>query len=154
MNFIIREAVASDIEELLRLRQERMEVYLKAEKRLQTDENAWREAVLTWLAHPQAQVKVADRDGQLIGYMVAWLWGNPPTVTPAQVGLVSEMSVDGHCKQGGVGTALFAAMRDWFKGQGLSAIEVRVPHQQPIEQAFWRAMGASTYLDHFYYRLD
>lgn len=153
MNFIVRDAVATDIEELTRLRTERMEVYLKAEKRLQTDLLEWRTAMLSWLTHPQAKVQVVDREGQIIGYMVGWLWDTPPMVSPSRVGIITEMTVDGHCKQGGVGSAMLKSLSAWFKTQGLTSIEVRVPRLQPIEQAFWQAVGAKSYVDHFYYQL-
>jgi hypothetical protein len=64
------------------------------------------------------------------------------------------MSVDGHCKQGGVGTSMLAELKTWFKQHNLKTIEVRVPFMQPIEQAFWRASGATDYYDHLWYKLD
>lgn len=155
MPFQVRKANPQDSEELLRLWRERTEVYLKQQKAAAgTAEEQWREAVLCWLEREDAEVLVADREGQLIGYMVGWVRENLPLSYPAKYGLVSEMSVDGHCKQGGVGTALLDSMKDWFKTQNLDYIEVRVPCLQPIEQAFWRALGARDAYDHLTVKLD
>lgn len=153
MNFQVRNATLDDLAELKRLRQERMDVYLKAEGRLVAAEETWFSAIQASLEDERATLQVADREGQLIGYMLAWVWQNPPMLSPEKMGLVTEMSVDGHCKQGGVGTAMLASVVEWFKSQELSHFEIRVPRQHPIEQAFWRAMGAEIFVDHFYYRL-
>lgn len=153
MGFTVRPANTSDIEELLRLWKERSEVYLK-DPRIKMTAETWCQAVLTWLPREDVRVLVADRDGQLIGYIVGWTRENFPGLTPAHYGLVSEMSVDGHCKQGGVGTALLAELKNWFKSKNLTNVEIRVPHLQAIEQAFWRASGASDYYDHLWYRLE
>lgn len=153
MSFSVRQANANDIEELLRLWKERSEVYLK-DPRIKQNAETWREAVADWMSREDVRVLVADRDGQLIGYVIGWVQANLPKLTPSHYGLIQELSVDGHCKQGGVGTALVAELKSWFKSKDLKHIEVRVPHLQAIEQAFWRASGASDYYDHMWYRLD
>lgn len=153
MGFSVRQANGNDLDELLRLWKERSEVYIK-DPRIKLSADTWRGAVLGWLLREDVRVLVADREGQLIGYIIGWVRQNLPGITPTHYGLVSELSVDGHCKQGGVGTALLAALKTWFKCQNLAYIEVRVPHLQAIEQAFWRASGASDYYDHMWYRLE
>ena len=157
MTFSVRRAVPTDVDELLRLCEERRDVYLSGERRLAPFADAkqqWRDSVLSWLERDDAAVLVAARDEGLIGYIIGWVWHNPPAIEPERFGLVSEMSVDGHCKQGGVGTAMFEGLKIWFREQGLSAVEVRVPRAQPIEQAFWRAIGAQPFVDQFYYRIE
>ncbi len=153
MSFIVREAKPTDMDELLRLWKERSEVYLK-DPRIKLSAAQWREAVLAWLPREDVQVLVADREGQLIGYIIGWVQPNLPALTPPFYGLINELSVDGHCKQGGVGTALLAELKNWFKRKDLKQVEIRVPHLQAIEQAFWRASGAADYYDHMWYRLD
>lgn len=156
MSFTVRTATTEDMPELLRLREERNAVYIQ-DRRLQAnllDDDTWTSMVTHWLTLDENAFLVADRSPQLIGYIIGWQQDNLPMLSPQRYGLVSEMTVDGHCKQGGVGTALFAGLRDWFRERGLTHIEVRVPHLQPIEQAFWRASGARDYLDHLWMRLD
>jgi GNAT superfamily N-acetyltransferase len=157
MAFVIRKASGQDLAELRRLWQERKEVYLKnADPSVLglATADAWQNTISAWLTRSDVTVLVADREGQLIGYMIGWVRENLPLLTPAHYGLISEMSVDGHCKQGGVGTALFQAMQAWFKTHHLDYVEVRVPRLQPIEQAFWRALGAEQHLDELRYRLS
>ncbi|MBZ0308253.1 MAG: GNAT family N-acetyltransferase [Anaerolineae bacterium] len=153
MSFNVRQAKASDIEELQRLWKERSEVYIK-DPRIKMTAEIWCQAILSWLPREDVRVLVADRNEQLIGYIIGWTRENLPGLTPAYYGLVSELSVDGHCKQGGVGTALLAELKVWFKSKNLTTVEIRVPHLQAIEQAFWRANGASDYYDHMWYRLE
>lgn len=154
MSFTIRAAVPTDLDELGRLWQERMEVYLKHEPRKQVQKDDWQTTLRATLSRPDAAVLVAERADGLIGYIVGWAWDQPPFTQPNQAGIVTELSVDGHCKQGGVGLALLQAVGEWFKARGIYSIEARVPQRQPIEQAFWRSVGATTYIDHFYMKLD
>ncbi|NJL92784.1 MAG: GNAT family N-acetyltransferase [Anaerolineae bacterium] len=152
--FEIRRAQPTDMDELARLWLERRDVYLKNQALHEPrQEEAWRAAVQHWITREDAAVLVAERDAQLIGYMVGWVRENLPQVEPTQFGLVSEMSVDGHCKQGGVGSALLQEMKTWFAERKLTWVEVRVPTLQPIEQAFWRSVGAQDYRDHLALRL-
>jgi ribosomal protein S18 acetylase RimI-like enzyme len=155
--YIVRRAQSGDLEELSRLWQERIAVYHKHDPRLGAHSTRladWRSAIHTWMKRDEAAVHVADRDGQLIGYIVGWVWLQPPLFEPHKLGLVTELSVDGHCKQGGVGTQLLTSLRGWFKAQHVHHVEVRVARQQAIEQAFWRSVGAQPYLEHFYLPLD
>jgi ribosomal protein S18 acetylase RimI-like enzyme len=155
--FIIRAAQPADLGELARLRQERMAFYLKHDPRWAAETAqlaAWEAAAQTWMAGEHSRLLVADREGQLIGYLLAWVWNLPPMAAPQAVGLITELTVDSHCKQGGVGTALLNEAKAWLKSKGLSSMEVRSPRQHPIERAFWLAAGAQPYVDHFYLSLD
>jgi len=152
----VRAATPQDMDELLRLYEERMDVYLQYESRQPhyvENQAAWQTAILEWIEQDNANVLVVQRDDQLIGYMIAWVWKNPPFTYPATIGMVTELSVDGHCKQGGVGTALLESVSTWFREKGLESFEIRVPRRQAIEQAFWRAVGAEAYHDHMYFQL-
>ncbi|MFP4321527.1 MAG: N-acetyltransferase family protein [Anaerolineales bacterium] len=156
MSFDVRDATETDLPELLRLRAERQDEYLAHEPRMPShakSADTWGAALAEWLAREDCRVVVAARGEGLIGYMIGWAWQQPPFVGDGPLGLISEMSVDGHCKQGGVGRALFSALADWFRAQGITAIEARAPHRHPIEQAFWRASGAEGFVSHFYVAL-
>lgn len=156
MTFHIRAAKPDDASELKRLWQERRDVYLKTSTRAFKPQTAddWMAVVNHWLSRDDAAVLVADRDGQLIGYMVGWKQSNLPMLQPAHYGLVTEMSVDGHCKQGGVGTAMLKEMKAWFKARNLEQVEVRVPRLNPIEQAFWRSLKTSDQFDTLWLKLE
>jgi len=155
LTFTIRRATPPDLDALFRLWQERADYYLRFESRLPKSDQSgtvWREAMAGCLGRDDARVLVADRAGELIGYMVGWVWNQPPFFE--QLGMISEMSVDGHCKQGGVGSALLADLQTWFKERSVIAVEIRVPQQHPIEQAFWRAVGAQPFIDHLYLKME
>jgi len=157
MAFQVRKAIPQDANELQRLWQERKDVYLKQAVSAQfpiKSAEEWQAVMLNWLTREDAQVLVADRDGQLIGYMVGWIRENLPLLHPERYGLVSEMSVDGHCKQGGVGTAMLDGMKQWFKSHQLEYVQVLVPRVQPSEQAFWRSVGARQYVDYLWVGLE
>lgn len=157
MSFNVREATPTDLDELLRLYEERMDVYLKFERRTPSfaeSRTAWQAAITDWLEREDMAVMVAVRGDGLIGYMVGWRPTDTPLSVSQKLGLVTEMSVDGHCKQGGVGSAMFKALGDWFRKQGIDAVEVRLLRQNPIEQAFWRSIGGQPFIDQLSVRLD
>ena len=52
-----------------------------------------------------AALFAAERDGELIGYIVGWLQPMPGLV-PEQIGLITEIALDAHGYHGGVGRAL------------------------------------------------
>ena len=154
MTFNIRQAREEDMVELLRLRHERNAVYLKDNGYSEAAEESWKNVMMVWLKDGHARILVAEDGDHLLGYMIGWVRENLPQLPPEKVGMIVEMTVDGHNKQGGVGTALLDEMKTWFKAQHITEIEVRVPRFQAIEQAFWRSVGGREQINLFAYRLD
>ena len=63
------------------------------------------------------------------------------------------MAVGAHSYQSGLGKKLLAPLRLWFAGQGITSIVAYVPRRQPVEQAFWRAQGATDLTDVMWMKL-
>ena len=47
-----------------------------------------------------------------------------------------------HTDMNGLGGRLWPPLQNWCRQRGLEEIIVHVPLRQPVEQAFWRSMGA------------
>jgi GNAT superfamily N-acetyltransferase len=109
--------------------------------------------MMGWLADHCYAVFVADRTDSLAGYVVGCVQDNPPGLRPARIGIVVEMAVGAHSYQNGLGRQLFNPLRQWFAGQGITAIVAHVPSRQPVEQAFWRAIGATELTDVLWMKL-
>jgi GNAT superfamily N-acetyltransferase len=60
---------------------------------------------------------------------------------------VIDLVVEAHGQPEGVGRLLFEALRKWFQEQGIQEIVAHVPHRQVVDQAFWRALGATEWVD-------
>lgn len=156
-NFDVRSATAEDVEPLTTLWQTIMQERAEMDFRLRLADNAtetWKYELTKWLEQDDVRVLVADRAGQLIGYVIGWILERPTFVLHRRYGFISDLGVDGHAHQGGIGKALFSAITPWFQEQKVQHLEIQVMHRHPIAQAFWRASGAKDYLDVFWIRLN
>ncbi|MBZ0319747.1 MAG: GNAT family N-acetyltransferase [Anaerolineae bacterium] len=152
----VRPAVVADVEKLTVIWHEHMHDLAKLDRRFRITEDApahYRDDLQAWLGREDARILVAERDGRLIGFVVGWRIKRPPVQTPETIGLISDLCVDGHARQGGVGSALLDGLRGWFKEYQIEVVEAHVPQSHPIAQAFWRALGATDYLHVVRYRL-
>jgi hypothetical protein len=64
-----------------------------------------------------------------------------------QVGFITEMAIDTHVYQGGLGRNLVQALRAWFIERDVAHTAVFAPHDLAMEQAFWRSLGAREWVD-------
>ncbi len=71
---------------------------------------------------------------------------------PLRQGHVLEMTLAIHSDLNGLGSYLWPALRDWFRGRGLGEAIIHVSNRQPVEQAFWRSLSASEMTDSFWMR--
>lgn len=152
----VRPAGLADVEKLAALWQEHMHDLAKLDRRFRiqdTAANHYQQELVGWLGREDARILVAERAGQVIGFVVGWRVQRPPLQDPENIGLISDLCVDGHARQGGVGAALLDGLRGWFKEHHIDVIEAYVPQSHPIAQAFWRALGATDYLHIVRYRL-
>ncbi|PJF44434.1 MAG: hypothetical protein CUN55_04060 [Phototrophicales bacterium] len=156
-SFQVRPAMHPDLEQLEGLWADIMdEIATTMDPRLRITSHApqlWRQQVHTWLDDPAAHVLIAEKDSRIIGFMIGLILERPLFYYQQKYGYIAELGVDGHAHVGGVGTALLNPMREWFLAQDIKVVEVAVMHLHPMAQAFWRAKGASEFIDHFWYRL-
>lgn len=113
----------------------------------------WSAAVLNWLADDQHMMIVAEHDDQIVGYIIGAIQASPPGVVPDRVGAILEIAISAHSNQGGLGRHLLEPVRAWFVERGLTRMIAYVPRRQPVEQAFWRALGATDMTDVMWMRL-
>jgi len=153
VEFIIRPGTEDDLPEMLRLWREMMDFHARLEPRFRplpppAGEQAWekhlREGV--W-GNESWCVFVAEADGRLIGQIMGVLRDQLPVFEPERYGYVTDVVVDPAARRHGVGRALFEALKAWFCERGVSHLQLGVAHNNPVSQAFWRAMGCTDYTD-------
>jgi ribosomal protein S18 acetylase RimI-like enzyme len=152
----IRKAAPDDLPGVAALWHERITLQQQSDRRFTLAPDApaqWTAAAAGWLADPDCLLLAAERDGVLVGYAMGRMQDAPPGLLPARIGAVTEMHVGVHSYQTGLGRALLDELRAWFAQQGAAAVVVQVPHRQPVEQAFWRALGATEWIDTMWMKL-
>jgi ribosomal protein S18 acetylase RimI-like enzyme len=152
----VRPATTEDADALVKLWHPIMQERAQFDRRLKLSTDAptlWKKELQAWLNREDVAVFVAQNEEKLVGYVVGWILERPIFLLQERYGYISDLGVDGHAHLGGIGTVLFDAIKSWFREQGIERIDIQVMHCHPIAQAFWRAKGATQYMDHFWYKL-
>jgi GNAT superfamily N-acetyltransferase len=147
---IVRAATQTDLPELTRLWHEKMVLQQQFDRRLTlTPDSAvrWAEAAADWLSQPDCGVFVAQRDTQLIGYVIGSAGLTLPGLLFDRFGCITDLAVDAHSHQGGLGRLLLSALHEWFSARGIQQMIAYAPHRSTVEQAFWRAQGGAEWID-------
>jgi len=160
VKFAVRRATPSDTEMLLARWDEAAQMLAKVDSRYKLAPDAgarWQAALREWLARDDMAVFIAEstiKENHALGYIIGAVATNLPMYLPERYGVVHDLAVDSHGKSSGIGRSLFEALCAWFKAQGVTQVEARVPHRQPVAQAFWRAIHASDLYDVMWLKLD
>lgn len=149
-NVMIRSANAADIPKIAMLWHEKMILQQQSDRRLALLPDAparWSSAAGEWLNNDCCRMNVALRDDEIVGYIIGWIQSSSPGLSPERIGVITDISVGVHSYQSGLGRILLEALRDWFCERGVVQLIAHVPRRQPVEQAFWRALGATELTD-------
>jgi GNAT superfamily N-acetyltransferase len=97
--------------------------------------------MLGFLKNPDAVVKVAEDEGDVVGYAVATRGREAAFFKYSQVALLSDVFVKPSARGKGVGAALLEAITEWARKQKLQAIEVNFfpDHKEEVESL--KALG-------------
>jgi len=153
---VVRAAISADLSTLAALWHEKMVIQSQTDRRFTLASDAqrrWSEAAATWLTASDHAVFAAEADGRLVGYIIGWVEAAPPGLLPERFGVVGELALDAHRYQANTGRLLLASLKTWFAAQQIGQIVVRAPHRYPVEQAFWRALGATEWMDVLWMKL-
>jgi GNAT superfamily N-acetyltransferase len=123
----IRLAAEADLAGLRHLYNERMALLAQGDRHISAE-------AVQWLDRESGGVWVGDADDMPAGYVSVW--------RAASEWRIDHMALDAHTYHPGLARALINAVRDAAHRDGASYILVRVPTSHPVEQAFWRALGA------------
>jgi GNAT superfamily N-acetyltransferase len=153
----VRLAAPPDVPGMMALWLEKVTLQQQTDRRfrLAPDGGArWSQTVQAWLNNPQCALYVAVADeAQVVGYVIAQIQPGPPGLLPDRVGVVLELAVGAHSYQSGLGRRLVEPVRAWLIEQGVQVMMAQVPHRQPVEQAFWRAMKGTILTDTMWIKL-
>lgn len=99
----------------------------------------WRQAYSRYGTRPKRYFLVAERDGQVVGFIIgeerAWEFGSPPC------GWVFALGVDPQNREGGIGSKLFAALTARMKASGVATVRTMLAREDALNMAFFRSQG-------------
>jgi ribosomal protein S18 acetylase RimI-like enzyme len=160
MDFTVRPATEEDFPAMICLWRENMDFHARVEPRLQVlpppeSEQAWEVHVRRDVLGREGWCAlVAEMDGRVVGMIMGALRDPYPVFQPQTYGEVMNVAVDPAARRNGVGRALFNALKAWFREKGAGYIQLNVAHNNPVSQAFWRALGCTDYMDIMWYDLE
>ena len=160
MQVTVRPATKADVPAILDLWWESMDFHTRVEPRFHLLPQS--EAKEAWEKHLREDVwdkddwcvLAAEADGHVVGTMIGSVRNPYPVNKPERHGFVSNASVLPDARRSGVGRALFNALKAWLREKGAGYIQLNVAHNNPVSQAFWRAMGCTDYMDTLWYDLE
>lgn len=152
MNVTIREATEFDTTPMLGLWHELMDYHQEFEPLFERREDApkaWLKFVRENMDKDNALVLAAEWNDNLVGYCQALVTAYPPVFKREYFGELMDMVVTPDQRHQGVGTRLFATVKQWYQQQGIDRIEVRAHVHNPISIPFWEGLGFQPYLTTF-----
>jgi hypothetical protein len=152
----IRPADSTDVPEMARLWYEKTVMQQEFDQRfaLRSDgQGRWVAHIERVLADSGSAVFVAERSDGLAGYIIVSIQPGPPGLYPEYIGIIADLTMDAHSQQGGAGRLLLQSVRDWLAAHRVTYILAYIPRRQAVEQAFWRALGATEWLDVLWMKL-
>jgi ribosomal protein S18 acetylase RimI-like enzyme len=159
MDFTVRPVTEEDFPAMIRLWREMMDFHANLEPRFRPlpspeGEDAWEKYMRedVW-GNEEWCIFVAESEGKVIGQIMGMVRDEYPVFEPRRYGYITDVAVDPAVRRSGVGRALFEAIKGWFCTQGISHLRLTVAHNNPVSQAFWRAMGCTDYMDQMWYDL-
>jgi hypothetical protein len=91
--------------------------------------------------------------GTLAGYVHVRIETTPAGWLPERYGLIDDLGVDLHQYHGGAARLLVQAARAWLHERAITLLCADVPHTSATEQAFWRSLTRSEWMDRLWLKL-
>lgn len=146
---VVRLANRGDVPAIAALWNEMMQFHGAADSRFRFSPGSDRE----YAAHVRSAigsrsmcVVVAEVDRLPVGFAMGELHRRPDYYPMGSYGFISDLSVTSRWRRLGIGRALVERLREWFLGEGITAIELFQAQANPVSAAFWSAMGFNEYL--------
>ena len=142
----IRRAQPSDCHALLELWKALLDEQEQMEGRFERADDAeerWRNDYEEWLRDDEQRIFVAERKGEVSGYVSACRWFTSPIYKAARELFIEEMYVAPDRRRKGIGRALLAAVQEWAEETGIERLRIGVLAQNQDGRAFWEALAAT-----------
>jgi ribosomal protein S18 acetylase RimI-like enzyme len=97
--------------------------------------------LITQLADAESCIRVAERDGEVVGYVYACIEGMDWMNLRGPAGVIHDVAVLESARRTGVGRALIAAALEWIGAQGRTQVVLHTMTQNAAAQALFAGFG-------------
>lgn len=154
----IRSVTANDIPLLAEYWYDQMALYSQKQAMMQLKPNAdevWQAYAQSLLHDTEVAFIANECKGELLGCIIGRITTNKIGLLPEKYGQVDDIILDLHSphKQHNTVTELLAALKNYLFEKNIVHLIVHVPNHAPVEQAFWRGLGATHIEDTFWMNL-
>ncbi len=142
----IRRARVDDLEAAAALWYDRMAMLRESATWVEFASDAidrWRVRAKDWIDDADCAFFVAEADGRIVGMAVVTIRAGNPGLHPERSGVLMQLAVDLHQPHSGLSGRLIEAAKAWLLSNNISVLAVSAPANYPLEDAFWRAQGAT-----------
>ncbi|MBV69748.1 MAG: hypothetical protein CMH52_00235 [Myxococcales bacterium] len=156
--FTIRAARLIDLDQVVVLWGQLMEHHRSLEPRLYDTEThspaTWRAWVRRKLDESDSVIRVVERDGTVVGYILGSIGQRAPVYVVRTVGMIFDLVVDSDHRGQGLGRALVDDLTHEFNRRGITDIQVNYDPNNQEASYFWQALGFKTLLHEAYRRTE
>ncbi|KXA89483.1 hypothetical protein AKJ57_05270 [candidate division MSBL1 archaeon SCGC-AAA259A05] len=154
-NISFRKAERSDLNELMRLWEEFLDYNLqsiensKKRRWMELTEDASeksRSHFKNQIEQDDNLVLLAEKDNEIIGYIVASLEERPPIFKKRKLGKLNELFVNQDYRNEGLGKKLVENAKDWLKDKGVNLLKVRILEANKKANKFWKSRGFKNHI--------
>jgi len=86
---------------------------------------------------------VVESNSELVGFLAGRIRALPSYFGGEQAGFISDVYVDGAHRRNGFGRQLVSAAMDWFRGLGITRLELQVIVNNPAARKLYQDLGWS-----------
>jgi len=143
-NVEIRKATFADTEAIVALWLEMMREHEEFDPRVrlsETAEEAYLHYARYYIGRSDSAVFVAETDGEVIAFVLAYRARNLPMFHPAEYGFISDLAVTRPWRRRGIGRALLETLKRWFLERGIEHVQLQVYDRNEAGRNFWREVG-------------
>src|SRR5215475_4171524 len=102
--------------------------------------DAWLKSILPFLGR-FASVVIAERNGEILGFVAGRIRTLPPYFGSAAIGAISEVFISDAYRGAGIGRRLLAFSLQWFEAQQITRVELQVVAGNPDGIRFYHQLG-------------
>jgi len=110
----------------------------------------WQQEAMLWFEDDNICFYVAEDESQLIGYISVKIMNGPIGLRPKQLGKIIDIGLDLHQAHRKLGGQLVNVARTWLQERHIRILTVDLPARYPVEDAFWRGIGAKLRFNEFW----